>query len=208
MRTMYDSTTVADLPADGDLYLGYVDGRWPTIEALRKRFPHKPIVRVTVTGATLDAEAADVESGDLTPRSGAAWAKRKIAAGQVPTLYYPASWEPQILEALRAAGVPARRVQLFPASYDGKAQLPRGKIAKQYANPKLTGGHYDASVVADHWPGIDPPTATPLSRVSAVLAKRLTRRLGRRTKPLRSGRSVLLALRVQLDRVLALKAPR
>jgi hypothetical protein len=207
VRTMYDSTTVADLPADGDLYLGYVDGRWPTIDALRARFPHQPIVRTTVTGATLDAEVADVESGDLTPASGAGWAKRKIAAGQVPTLYYPASWEPQIIAALRKLGVRPRKVLLFPASYDGKKQLPKGKIAKQYADPKRTGGHFDASVVADYWPGIDPPAATNLTRTSTLLAKQLTSRLARRRKPLRTGRSVLVALRAQLDRVLALKAP-
>lgn len=204
-RTMYDSTTVADLPADGDLYLGYVDGRWPTIEALRKRFPHKPIIRVTVTGATLDAEVADVESGNLTPRSGAAWAKRKLAAGQVPTLYYPASWEQQIVDELRTAGVKLRRVQLFPASYDGRAELPKGKVAKQYADPKRSGGHFDVSIVADHWPGIDPPAATNLSRLSSVLARRLTLRLSRRRRPVRAGRGLLAALAAEIARVLALK---
>src|SRR3954447_8054325 len=204
---MYDSTTVADLPADGDLYLGYVDGRWPTIDALRKRFPHKPIVRVTVTGATLDADVADVESGDLTPRSGAAWAKRKIAAGQVPTLYFPASWEPMIRDALGVAGLPVRRGRLSPPDGDGTATLRRGAIAKQYANPPRTGGHYDASVVADYWPGVDPPGSTKLTRGSVLLAGRRPRGRSKRRKPLRSGRSVLVGLRAQLDRVLALKAP-
>jgi hypothetical protein len=41
------------------------------------------------------------------------------------------------------------------AGYDDVPEIPAGAIGKQYANEPLTGGHYDLSVVADHWPGVD-----------------------------------------------------
>lgn len=43
------------------------------------------------------------------------------------------------------------------AQYDNRAQMIPGAIAKQYANPATHGGgHYDLSVVANYWPGVDP----------------------------------------------------
>ena len=38
---MQDSIDVSHLTPGADAYLGYVDGRWPTFDALKARFPGK-----------------------------------------------------------------------------------------------------------------------------------------------------------------------
>ncbi len=79
--TMADSITPANLPGGYDAYLGYADGNWPTAPVLRSRFPGKPVVALTVLGGDHIADGADIENGDLSPASGAAWIARRLAAG-------------------------------------------------------------------------------------------------------------------------------
>src|SRR3954470_1829797 len=110
MRKAYDSTTTADLPPDGDLYLAYVDGRYANVDAVKARFPRKPVVRITVTGRTFDADMADVEAGDLSPAGGAVWAKGKLARGEFPVLYFPESSRSAVVAALKSNGVDPSRV--------------------------------------------------------------------------------------------------
>jgi hypothetical protein len=44
-----------------------------------------------------------------------------------------------------------------PASTRLCTVMIRGAVAKQYADPGTHGGgHYDLSIVADYWPGVDP----------------------------------------------------
>ena len=216
MRKAFDSTTVPDLPAGGDLYLGYVDGRYANVDAIRHRFPHRPVVRITVTGRTFDADMADVEAGDLTPASGALWAKGKLDRKQFPVLYFPESSRAAIIASLHALGVDPKHVGMFPAQYDGKAALNQpGDIGKQYLhgdknNPgSYSGGHYDVSVVTGYWPGVDAapkPRAAGFSvgtRAAIILA---TRQLRRRKKPLTvRAKARLVALQRAIDHALNLK---
>jgi hypothetical protein len=70
--TMFDSTTVADIPSTGmDAVAGYVGGNWPTLPALVKRFPHLPALSIAVN-ASQDAQCLDVEKGDATAYTPAA----------------------------------------------------------------------------------------------------------------------------------------
>lgn len=218
VRKAYDSVTVSALPTDGDLYLGYVDGRYANVAQIHKRFPRRTVVGITVNGSTLDAQMADVEVGDLTPDGGARWAVRKVKAGQHPTLYTYASNAGAVQRACTRAGLKPSQWSLFVADYDGDPTLPPGCVGKQYRSPdgtgrgKVTDGNYDVSVVADYWPGVDPKplpkpaaTGTPVSRLSLALARRLTARLVKRHKPVTGGRAVLTALDAQIRRVLGLK---
>src|SRR4051812_38618916 len=132
-RKAYDSTTTADLPTDGDLYLAYVDGKYANVDAVKARFPRKPVARITVTGRTFAADMADVEAGDLSPASGAVWAKGKLSRGEFPVLYFPEFSRGAIVAALKANGVDPKRVGMFAAQYDGKAGLNHPEdIGKQY----------------------------------------------------------------------------
>lgn len=203
-RRMYDSTDVADIPRTAKMVAGYVDGRYRTVDQLRARFPKAQVVTITVTGEQ-DAHVCDTEPGNVGLAGAARWAKRQVDAGKRPTLYCMASQWPQLRAEVKRLGI-AHAVSYWIAQYDGKAQVPRGAVAKQYADPRLSGGHYDVSVVDDYWPGVDPPLPSDLSRVSALLARRLSRRLQRRQhRPVRNGRQVLKSLGNEIDRVLGLR---
>lgn len=160
-RTMYDSVTLSNCPTDGQLYGCYVDGAYKNDAEAARRFPGKRIVKITVTGSTLNAHVADVETGDLTPASGADWARRRKAAGYYPTLYCNTSTRPSVEAACKAVGlVVGRDVWIWEAHYDGVAALPSNTVAKQY----LGDYHgYDKSIVGPYWPGVDPkPSAAPV----------------------------------------------
>lgn len=156
MRTMYDGITPARVPAGGDLYAGYVGGQWPSYAGMVTLYPDAVHVSIAVQ-ADEDAQVLDVENFDATPAESVGWAQRQRERGQVPTVYCNTSTWPAVQAAFAAAGVDLP--VWWAAQYDGVAQLVPGSIAKQYQS---TPG-YDVSVVADHWPGVDPapPTPTP-----------------------------------------------
>src|SRR5207245_9944229 len=53
--------------------------------------------------------------------------------------------------------------------------MPPTAVAKQYQHPPASGGHYDLSVVADYWPGVDPvPPPAPPSDPCAPIRYQLT----------------------------------
>jgi hypothetical protein len=60
---------------------------------------------------------------------------------------------PQVRAAFIRQGV--AEPHYWCANYDNQPILRAGEVARQYANPTLTGRHYDVSVVADYWPGVD-----------------------------------------------------
>lgn len=161
-RTMYDSVTPTDIPTSAQMVAGYVDGAYAWPDSGWLRFPNARKVTITVTGASLDANVADVEAGDLSPAQGVAWARAKRARGEVGVLYFSLGLWPQIRAQLTPAEIAAPFFETWVALWDGKAQLQPGWLAKQYANPTLSGGHFDLSIVGDYWPGVDPaPSSAP-----------------------------------------------
>lgn len=179
IRTMYDSVDAGAIPASATLIAPYVDGRETShnYAEVRARFPHARLALITTTGRSLGAHVADVEAGDLSPASGAAWAKRKITAGGHPTLYCSLSAWPAVEAAVRAAGIAAGHVSYWIAHYDGSAAIPAGAIAVQYASPQVPAGHaghspghYDVSAVAPYWAGVDPVPVAYGSAHAAHLA--------------------------------------
>lgn len=84
---LYDSITLSNIPVSARAVAGYVDGRWRTWDAVLQRWPRARHISITVTGAS-EADAADVETGDLTPQGGIAWLRRMHALGHpAPALY-------------------------------------------------------------------------------------------------------------------------
>jgi len=150
-RIGYDSVTPANMPHDGAIYPGYVDGHWPTLSEVKRRFPGKLYVPVTVNG-THDALCADVELGDFTPQGGARWARDKVRRAGLAWLYCNASTWPSVVGEVRALGLTGR-VYYWIAHYGAAPVIPGGAIGLQY----LGDFHgYDKSVWADHLPGLDP----------------------------------------------------
>lgn len=162
--TLYDSTTAADIPADAPAVAGYVDGAFANYHELLAAHPGKPVVGITVLGSFLPGtRVADVESGDLTPVSGAAWCRQMLTVGKRPTLYYSRTLGAAVRDALVADGLNPADVDYWPADWTGGPHLLPGSVATQYANPATSGGHYDLSVATEAWlAGSIAPGPTPI----------------------------------------------
>jgi hypothetical protein len=156
LRKMTDSTTASDNPKDDVIVAGYVNGLYANVDQLRRRYPHARIVTITVNSQA-DADVIDCEDGDANPSSSAVWAKRQVARGKHPTIYCSLAVVPHVLAACKEQGLKWHRdFEIWQAHYDGVAKLPRGFVAKQYNDHGPQGQHYDVSVVAAYWPGVDP----------------------------------------------------
>jgi len=155
-RVMYDSVDVAGLPTGGDLYAGYVDGRYQNAAAIQARFPHVPFVGIATQASTNDGIVLDVENYDATPAQAPGWVKMRRLAGAEPSIYCSEDAWATVAQAFRDAGVtpPPYWVAAYPGAGPG---IPAGAVAHQYADM----GGYDVSTVADYWPGVDAAPAPP-----------------------------------------------
>lgn len=155
MRTMYDSTAAADIPTTAAMVAGYLPpSRFAWSAADWARFPGAVKVRIAVRADVDDGHVLDVETGDATPAQAPGWVKMRRAAGADPSVYCSASLWPTVQAAFTAAKVP--QPHYWIAAYPGGGQvIPAGAVAHQWANETITGQHFDLSVVADHWPGVD-----------------------------------------------------
>jgi hypothetical protein len=161
VRTMYDSTTAADIPADAEVVAGYVDGKYAWSPADWARFPNAVKVRITVFGGTLDADVLDVEPGDATAQEAADWVRQKNARGERPTIYCGGYNRAAVDAACRGLAY-----DIWLADPNGIAHLAADTVATQYAWRGANNEHYDMSLCADWWPrgavAAEAPAADPL----------------------------------------------
>lgn len=163
---MHDSTVASDIPVSATMVAGYIDHSHPWTVADWGRFPHAVKVRIARGAGTTDGHVLDVETGLATPTQAPGWVRMRRAAGIDPTVYCNASAQATIQTAFRDSGV--AQPHYWVARYDNIASVPVGTVAKQYIDNPLSGGHYDLSVVADYWPGIDPVPLSPLTPIVAT----------------------------------------
>lgn len=152
---MYDSVTSADIPLGALVVAGYVDGLDAWSEADWARHAKAAQVRIAISRNTIDADVLDVETGDETEGGALVWVLAKRNRGEPSVVYIQESRWAYLRAVFANAGQPPPPVWL--AWWDGVATIPAGAFAKQYANPTLSHGHYDLSVVPDYWGGVDPP---------------------------------------------------
>lgn len=151
---MYDSTNINDIPTSAVIVGFYTDGIYAaSLVGVRARFPNALLVGISAIG-TNSGVVGDIEPGCMTIAQGVAWVRMRRAAGVDPTIYCNETnaWA-AVRDAFRRSGT--LEPHYWCANYDGVAVLRAGQVARQYANPTLTGHHYDLSVVADSWPGVD-----------------------------------------------------
>jgi peptidoglycan hydrolase-like protein with peptidoglycan-binding domain len=168
--TMYDSTTVADIPATGMAAVaGYVGGHWPTFAALVARFPNIPALSIAVNSSQ-DAQCLDIENGDASPADVPAWLDRQAQAhpGRTPILYTSASQIP----AVRAAAG-SRNYLLWSAHY-GKGPHICGSCgfqsadATQWADTGPNGEHVDQTLMTPSFlAAFAPQAASPIPPIFA-----------------------------------------
>jgi hypothetical protein len=131
---------------------GYANGRYANYGALRVRFPHVPVVSISVNGNLGElAHVLDVERGDATPSQFYLWATTMANRGvHRPTCYCARSTADAVLSR-RPAGV---IVDLWVADWTGSAHAlvldGANVVAVQWAAPGYgSPGHYDISSVWD-----------------------------------------------------------
>jgi hypothetical protein len=158
---MADSTNAQDIPqGQFQLVAGYIDGayRWSDHDWAI----HKDSIQVRICAVTVDvtAHVADIEAGALKPIDGAQFIKDKTARGEHPSLYFSESRLTEVENQLRASGLdPYHGWSWWRANWNNNPNDGGPGVAHQYANPALTGAHYDLSSVADYWEGVDPAPA-------------------------------------------------
>jgi hypothetical protein len=160
---MYDSTTASDIPEDAPCVAGYVDGNYKWSDADWERFPDARKVRIAVFASTNDGDCLDVENGDATVDQAPVWVRLRREAGVDPACYTSASNWQHLRGAFSTAGV--AEPHWWIAQWDDDPTVPPGAVAKQYANPDQSGGHYDLSEVTDGFawpPGKAPAPPQPL----------------------------------------------
>lgn len=153
---MYDAIDASLLPTGGDLYAGYVDGKWPSYSAIVKRFPGKLVVGIATNPNTNDGIIGDGPPDNGTWSEWVNWVDMRRKAGEDPWINtnQENNWQAGI-EAFRAAN--KAEPHWWVANYDGNPVLPAGALMKQYAS----NNDYDTSSCASYLPGIDPNPVTP-----------------------------------------------
>jgi hypothetical protein len=157
---MYDSVTPEAMPRGGQLYAGYLNGRWPTFSELPGLFGGKLYVSITITPASM-ADVLDVETGDATIGDIDSWVALAYSLGRTPVVYIDYSNYLDYLDSLDVNYVEGDATQpLWWVANPPRQVIERGLsgtlpgdwIAIQYMFLKT----YDVSIVGDRWPGIDP----------------------------------------------------
>lgn len=159
MRTMYDSISPEAIPRNAQMVAGYIDGRYAWSAEDWARFPEA--VKVTITALGLDhGVCLNLEPNGYWPADlGVGWVQRARGRGVDPSIYCNRRNHLHLVQAaFDRAGV--ERPHFWVAEYDGIATIPDGCVAKQHSAPEGTGlakapAHYDISIVADFWPGVD-----------------------------------------------------
>lgn len=159
-RLMFDGITPSSVPAGAAIYAGYIGGNWPSFTGLAAKYPTALHVSIAVN-ASETARALDVEKGDATPAQAPGWAEDQRKTGQPhPIIYCNTSTWPQVRAEFAAQHVapPLYWVAEYVTDPTRPPAIPAGAIGIQFFDY----GGYDASIMADYIPGLDPtPTPTP-----------------------------------------------
>jgi hypothetical protein len=136
----------------------------------------QPVVITVASSPT--ANVADIETGDMTPEQGAAWAKLGRAPADFPVLYVNRSNKAQV-ESLLAPLVRGVGYGLWVATLDGTftdsdgtdlRQQP-GVVAVQAQQVQVDGVTVDISqVVDDRWLPVVPPPAPAIPAWAGAMA--------------------------------------
>jgi len=167
---MFDDTDVSKIPADAPAVACYGDGRYTNAAAVKKLFPHIPVVVIDVASYYRNGDVLDVEPGDATNVNAPKWFKATVGKTEVlpkPAFYTSASNVPALISALAAAGIQRSQYLLWSAHYNYAAHLcghgcgypQTGEVrwtadATQWTD-KAQGKSLDESLVTDGFFGVN-----------------------------------------------------
>ena len=164
---MYDSITVADIPADAPAVAGYVGGHWPTYNEIVVRFPHAHHLSIAVT-ASQHARCLDCEPGDASPAQAPSWFINHADRTQGrPVLYGSASAVNQIVQAMSHAGIARAEYLIWSAHYTFREHVCSPSTCgypqadgTQWTD-KSHGRNLDQSICEDYFFSAGSPAPTP-----------------------------------------------
>lgn len=189
MRTMVDACDPDHLPSGHDLTASYVDAGCASTRS----------TPVRISSVATDAgNCGDCEPGNPGWSTWVQWVLRRRAAGVDPTLYcmddgYGAesTWggwrHADGVQAFALAGVAEPH---WWVCHPGLTTIPSYAVAVQTQLGIAPG--YDLSIVADHWPGVDPAEESDVDRqvISAFGAGQALVNLDRATVTVLTGPDV------------------
>lgn len=118
---LFDSIVLANIPPQAEAVAGYVNGYWPTYNAVVAKWPKARHLSIAVTSSA-NAECLDVEPGDATPADAPAWFKRQVERGvKRPVIYTGLSQAMAVISALANAGIKRSDYRLWTAHYTYEA---------------------------------------------------------------------------------------
>lgn len=123
-KVMFDDVTVDLIPAKAEAVAGYVGGSFTTWPQIVARFPHAHKLSIAVNTSE-DARCLDVEPGDANPADAPAWLRRqqKRNPHSVPVIYASISAMPEVVAAMKRAGIKRDEYLLWSAHYTFHAHL-------------------------------------------------------------------------------------
>ena len=158
MYIMYDSVTVADIPANAHSVAAYVNGAYANHSEVKARFPHAHILTISVTG-DVAADCYDIEKGDYTYHDIPRLFKVAADAGVWrPCFYADLHNMPSVRSTLANVTSIREEYRLWVASWDGLTHIPGGYDAKQFTDRAL-GRNLDESVCNSTFFPPQPPVA-------------------------------------------------
>lgn len=181
---MYDSVTSRDIPVGAAMVAGYLDGRDAWTLQDWQRHANAIHVYLVIDPTNPAGHCIDIEPGNAGPEGAVLYVQRGRAVGVQRSVYCIAGEPPytvgpwaDVRAAFRAAHEP--EPPYWVAAWGPSRIIPPGAVALQFANPDTSGGHYDLSVVADFWPGVDttaspPPEDLPMDQETRNTFKKLT----------------------------------
>jgi hypothetical protein len=148
MFVMYDSVTLAAVPAGPHAVACYRNGLYANEEQARRLFPHARILPISVAGA-VECDCYDIETGDYSPSDVPELLSVALHARVWrPCFYANLSTMPRVVEQLRSTGVRRDSYRLWVAYYNGHTDLPVEYDAHQFTDRAL-GRNLDESICRD-----------------------------------------------------------
>lgn len=156
-RRMADSANISYIdPGTVDLIGYYIDGKYVPSSAQLAKFAGKIHVPIAVNPKTNAGLVFDGPPDNATWNEVVDWVVMRRKAGAVVSVYTDQSDWTKAIAAFNARNV--AQPYWWIAAWNNRAEMISGAIAHQY---QTVTNRYDLSVVADHWPGIDPASTAP-----------------------------------------------
>lgn len=152
---MFDAIIPANLPAGGDAYLGYVDGRWPDYLEIAREHGNVPCYGLSAFGTIGLGQGVDREPGDATTAQAAAYIAAEVHRVDRPIGYTSRDGAESFVNAVSALGVPRTSWRFLSAHYGAGEHIcgpatcgcPVQADGTQWNNA----GPYDESLVTDNF---------------------------------------------------------